>query len=135
MVDEFKPKARKQYAKTKFYLYKDDGSFIGTFVGKELMSIINNHSWESIRDALRYKQGWFKNFYISEEEITKLPEKPNGNGLKIDIYDKYGNFIETLNSVKAVKEKYNVPASKIKNIQLGDRFFGEYIFKYHKSNK
>ena len=50
------------------------------------------------------------------EKVEKIPEKPN-NGIKVDIYDKYGNFIETLNTIKEVKEKYKVPSSKIKNIQ------------------
>ena len=67
------------------------------------------------------------------EKIEKIPEKPN-NGIKVDIYDKYGNFIETLNTIKEVKEKYKVPSSKIKNIQQGNRYFENYIFKYH-SNK
>ena len=40
------------------------------------------------------------------------------------------NGIEKLESVKAVKEKYKVPASKIKNIQLGDRYYKDLIFKY-----
>ena len=53
------------------------------------------------------------------------------NSIKIDIYDKYGNFIETLNTLKQVKEKYKVPASKIKNIQCGDRYYKDWIFKYH----
>ena len=30
---------------------------------------------------------------------------------------KFGNFIETLSTVKEVREKYNVPSSKIKNIE------------------
>lgn len=135
MVDEFKPKARKQYAKTTFYLYKEDGSFIGTYIGKELMPILNEFSWATIRDSLRYKSGWYKDFYISESSIKGVPERPNGNGVRVDVYDKYGTFIETINSVKEVKEKYKVPSSKIKNIQLGNRYYGDYIFKYHSNNK
>lgn len=96
------------------------------------MPLINAYSWETIRDAFRYKQGWYKEFYLSETEITKVPERILGSRIKVDIYTKYGEFIETLNTVKEVREKYNVPASKIKNIEKGDRFFGDYIFKYHK---
>lgn len=134
MVDEFKPKARKQYAKTTFYLYKEDSTFVGSFVGKELMPVLGEFSWSTIRDSLRYKYGWYKNFYISEVPLDNIPEKPNGNGVKVDVYDKYGNFIETMKSIKEVKQKYKVPSAKIKNIQLGNRYFGNYIFKYH-SNK
>nr|DAK96677.1 MAG TPA: hypothetical protein [Bacteriophage sp.] len=46
-----------------------------------------------------------------------MPERQSGNGIKIDVYTKYGDFIETLNTVKEVREKYNVPSSKIKNIE------------------
>lgn len=131
MVDRFIPKARKQYAKTTFYIYNADSEFVGMGVGKEIMSIINEHSWEVIRDAIRYKQGWYKKYYISEEEIEKVPERVVGSRIKVDVYTKYGEFIETLNTVKEVREKYDVPASKIKNLEMGNRYYGEYIFKYH----
>lgn len=131
MVDEYIPKARKQYAKTLIYVYDKDSNLIGKGIGKEIMSIISEYSWEIIRDAFRYKQGWYKDFYMSFEEIDKVPERTFG--IKVDIYDKYGNFIETLNSVKEVRQKYNVPSAKIKNIEMGDRYFGEYIFKYHRN--
>lgn len=116
MVDEFILKPRKQYAKSYIYLYNQEGEFIGKYLGKEIMPIINEHSWVTIRDCFRYKKGWYKNYYLSMEKVEKIPEKPN-NGIKVDIYDKYGNFIETLNTIKEVKEKYKVPSSKIKNIQ------------------
>lgn len=132
MVDEFKPKARKQYAKTTIYIYDTNSKLIGTGIGKEIMSIINEYSWQTIRDAFRYKAGWYKEFYLSLEPISIVPERTLGSRIKVDIYDKYGNFIETLNTVKETREKYNVPASKIKNLEKGDRFFGDYIFKYHK---
>ena len=135
MVDEFIPKARKQYVNMIFYVYKDC-KYIGNCKGKELLSMIGEYSWSRIRDYLRMQQGWFKNYYISTEKISEIdiPEKKINNGIKIDVYDKYGNFIETLNFLKEVKEKYKVPASKIKNIQLGDRYFNNYIFKYHSKN-
>ena len=132
MVDEFKPKARKQHISSTFFVYKEDGSFVGNYFGKDIMNVLGEHSWQKILDCLRYKSGWYKDFYISEEEpIKTLPEKPNYHGVRVDVYTKYGEFIETLTSVKLVKEKYNVPSSKIKNIQLGDRYYGNYIFKYH----
>ena len=133
MVDEFKPKARKQYAKIMLYVYNKDSQLIGSGIGKEIMPIINEYSWETIRDAFRYKQGWYKDFYLSETEIKKVPERTIGSRIKVDIYTKYGEFIETLNTVKEVREKYSIPASKIKNLEKGDKYFGEYIFKYHKS--
>ena len=70
---------------------------------------------------------------LSMEEIDKVPERQLGNGIKVDVYTKYGDFIETLNTVKEVREKYNVPSSKIKNIEQGNRYFKDWIFKYHTS--
>lgn len=133
LVDEIKPKARKQYAKSKIYVYNENSCLIGSGIGKEIMPLIREHSWQVIRDAFRYKKGWYKNFYLSMEEIDKVPERQFGNGIKVDIYTKYGDFIETLNTVKEVREKYNVPSSKIKNIEQGNRYFKDWIFKYHTS--
>lgn len=133
LVDEIKPKARKQYAKSKIYVYDENSCLIGSGIGKEIMPLIREHSWQVIRDAFRYKKGWYKNFYLSMQEIDKVPERQSGNGIKIDVYTKYGDFIETLNTVKEVREKYNVPSSKIKNIEQGNRYFKDWIFKYHTS--
>ena len=133
LVDEIKPKARKQYAKSKIYVYNENSELIGFGIGKEVMPLIREHSWQVIRDAFRYKKGWYKNFYLSMQEIDKVPERRSGNGIKIDVYTKYGDFIETLNTVKEVREKYNVPSSKIKNIEQGNRYFKDWIFKYHTS--
>ena len=49
--------------------------------------------------------------------IDTVPFRVKNNTIRVDVYDKYGNFIETINTIKEVKEKYNVPASKIKNIE------------------
>lgn len=134
LFDEFKPKARTQYAKQLIYVYDEQSNLVGQGIGKEIMPILNEYSWATIRDAFRYKDGWYKTFYLSFTPVDKVPERKIGSRIKVDIYDKYGNFIETLNTVKEVREKYNVPASKIKNLEKGNRFFKEYIFKYH-SNK
>lgn len=135
IVDLYIPKARKQYINTTFYIY-EDYKYIGEYVGKAIMPIVGENSWSRIRDYLRSQRGWYKNFYISEIKIdeSKIPTKQFGNGIQIDVYDKYGNFIETLPTIKEVKEKYKINASKIKNIQLGDRYVGDYIFKYHSRN-
>ena len=131
LVDEFIPRPRKQYINTTFYVYYNY-KYIGKYIGKEVLSVINEHSWSKIRDYLRNQKGWFKDFYISSTFIdeSEIPQKQIGNGIAVNVYDKYGNFIEKLDSVKAVKEKYKVPASKIKNIQLGDRYYKDLIFKY-----
>lgn len=131
LVDKFEPKPRRNYINQTYYVYSADNKFLGKFVGKELMNIINLHSWDYINHIFTHNKNWYKDFYISLEEIERIPTKRIGNGMCVDIYDKYGNYIETLKSVKEVKEKYNVPASKIKNIQYGDKYYGDYIFKYN----
>lgn len=133
LVDEMNPKARKQYAKSKIYVYDENSCLIGQGIGKEIMPIIQEYSWQTIRDAFRYKNGWYKTFYLSTEQIEKVPERKLGSRIKVDVYTKYGDFIETLNTVKEVREKYNIPASKIKNIEKGNRYFKDWIFKYHTS--
>ena len=40
LVDEIKPKARKQYAKSKIYVYDENSCLIGSGIGKEIMPII-----------------------------------------------------------------------------------------------
>lgn len=132
LVDQFIPKPRKQYITQTFYVYCKDNTYIGEFHGKELMNVIDLHSWDYISNIFSHNNGWYKDFYISLNKIEKVPNKRIGRGISIDIYDKYGNFIEHMDSIKAVREKYNVPSSKIKNIQQGDRYFGNYIFKYSK---
>lgn len=133
LVDEMIPKARKQYSKSVIYVYDQDSNLIGQGVGKEIMPILQEFSWQTIRDAFRYKNGWYKTFYLTMEKVDKVPERKVGSRIKVDIYTKYGDFIETLNTVKETREKYNVPASKIKNIERGDRYFKDWIFKYHTS--
>lgn len=132
VVDEFISKPRNQYIKRTFHVYEND-NYLGKFIGKKLMKIINLHSWFKIDNIFTRNNGWYKNFYISFDKVDKIPKKQEiYNGIAIDVYDKYGNFIEHLDSIKKVKEKYQVPAAKIKNIQQGQKFFGDYIFKYSK---
>lgn len=133
MVDEMKPKARKQYAKSLIYVYDETSVLRGQGIGKEIMPIIQEFSWQTIHDAFRYKDGWYKNYYLTLEKVDKVPERKVGSKIKVDVYTKYGDFIETLDTVKAVREKYKVPASKIKNLEQGDRYFKDWIFKYHTS--
>lgn len=131
LFDVFIPKPRTNYLSQTYYVYDKNNKFYGKFTGKDIMPIINLHSWSSIRDIFQYNKNWYKDFYISLEEIDKVPDKHYSNGIQVDVYDKYGNFIETLKSVKDVKEKYHISASKIKNIQLGNKYVGDYIFKWH----
>lgn len=132
IVDEFVPKARLDYQSRTYFVYNIDNEFLGEFIGKAVMSVINLHSWYTIRDVIERQNGWYKNFYLSNKRVDKVPEKYDKNRIKVDVFDKFGNFIETKNSVKEVKIQYKIPSSKIKNLEQGEKYFGDYIFKYHK---
>lgn len=130
-MDEFKPSPRKTYIDKTFYVYTSN-EFVGEFKGKEIMNAIGLHSWDYIGHIFSHSRGWYKDYYVSLEKIEKAPIKKKGNGICVEVYDKYGNHIETLKTIKEVREKYKVPASKLKNIQYGDKYFENYIFKYSK---
>lgn len=132
LVDEFIPKARKQYINQLIYVYNENSTLIGSGIGKQIMPIIGIHSWKQINDIFRYYGGWYKTFWLSLEPVDHVEPRTVHNKIKVDVYDKYGNFIETIDSIKEVREKYNVPSAKIKNIEMGNRYFGNYIFKYHR---
>ena len=73
---------------------------------------------------------------ISEEGIKKYDmNKKGATALTSDkcFALKAGIDRTILPKIKEVKEKYKVPASKIKNIERGNRYFGDWIFKYHNS--
>lgn len=135
ITDLFIPKPRRQYLHTTYYVYKvKDGEkeFLGKYEGKAVMNVIGLHSWTKISNIFSINNNWYQDFYISLKplDISEVPDSRPYNPTYIDVYDKYGNFIESL-TIKEVKEKYNVPNAKIKNIQQGNKFFGDNIFKYH----
>lgn len=131
LYDIYVPKKRPQYNSKTYYVYKSDGTFVGEFKGKQVMPVINLHSWFNFARIFEVCQNWYKDFYISMIPVTEIPSKKYTRRISIDVYTKYGDFIETLPTIKTVKEKYNVPSSKINNIQFGDKHFGDYIFKYN----
>lgn len=132
MVDVFKPHVRRNYKFQTFYLYKNTGEFVGTYKGKEIMRAIKLHSWLKIGRIFSMFSGFYEDFYLSLEKVDKIPEKPKRQKFIIEVYDKYGKFIEKTDNLKEVKEKYKIPNSKLKDIQEGNKYFGDYIFKYSK---
>lgn len=131
LVDEFVPKERKQLKNSLIYIYDVNGNFIGQGIGKEIMSIINLHSYKSIWSAIYSNNGWYKDYYLSLTKVDKVPEKLHTNRKKIDIYDIYGNFIETLESLKDVKTKYNINSAELSRLLKGVKNHKQYIFKYN----
>ena len=132
LVDEFKPKERVQLKDKMIYIYDINGNFIGQGIGKEIMNIISLHSYKSIWSAIYSNCGWYKDYYLSLEKIEKVPEKLHNRHKKVDVYDKFGNLIETLESLKLVKEKYNLNSAELKRILKGIKKHEKYIFQYSK---
>lgn len=130
LVDLFIPKARKQLQNEIIYLYDVNNNFIGKFKGKEIMPVIGTYSYSTINKAFNDNKGWYKDFYLSLNEITKVPSKKVTKS--IDIYTLDGHYIETLNSLKEVKEKYNVNSAELNRILKGIKTGKNYIFKYNK---
>lgn len=128
IVDEFNPKPRREYKDQVYYVYTNN-KFVGAFIGKEVMPIIGLHSWAKIKNAIELNNGWYKDFFISLEKVTEIPEKKINR--EVDVFDKYGNFIETLSSIKELKEKYGLRSCEIKNIMKGTKYCKDWIFKYH----
>lgn len=133
LLDKFIPKARIQYKQTLFYVYNINKGYIGKYKGKEIMPIIDLHSWGDIGNIFRHDKGWYKDYYISLEYLENCPIKSVNKGFCIEVYDKQGSFIELLYSLKDVRIKYNIPYIKLKNIQYEDKYYGDYIFKYKNS--
>lgn len=124
LTDLFIAKPRRSCLHQTFYVYKSDNTFVGKFVGKEIMNVIDCHSWAKIFKILTIYNNWYKDFYITTNTIDKVPDT------NIDVYDKQGNFIEHVSNVAVLKSKYKV--TNYKKIQMGDKYFGDYIFKYSK---
>lgn len=132
LVDEFKSNNRIQLKNVMIYVYDVTGKFIGSGTGKEIMNIISLHSYKSIWSAIYSNCGWYKDYYLSLEKVEKVPEKLHNKHKKIDVFDNYGNFIETLDSIKLVKEKYNLNSAELNRILKGIKKHKNYIFQYSK---
>lgn len=69
---------------------------------------------------------------MSDEQKLLLREiKTQKYGKSVDVYDKYGNFIETVPSIREVSRKYEISRSAIVNNCNGHGGVLDYIFQYH----
>ena len=132
LLEEFIPVSRVSLKDSIIYVYDKDGSFICKGIGKEIMNFIEMSSTKSIWSAIYSNNGWYKNYYLSLEEINKVPEKLNNRHKKIDIFNLQGELIETLDSLKEVKEKYNLNAAALNRYLKGLKEHEQYKFIYHK---
>ena len=130
LADKMVVKPRAQLAHERFFVYQN-GEFSGLYIGKEVMKVINLHSWAKIKNIMTTRNGWYKDFYLSHKQVDEIPERPEAKPVRVDVYGKTGDFIETMGSAKEVREKYGVTSAKLKNIQRGNKYFGDYVFKWH----
>jgi hypothetical protein len=130
MSSIFSPHPRRQYLHKTFYVYKE-GELIGSFEGKEVMNVIGLHSWAKIAKIFSTNHNWYRDFYITLQPIENAPKEQIKKAATLLIYTKYGKFIEEL-PINDTMVKYKVPKYMIKRFRLGDKYFGDYIFKYNK---
>lgn len=125
----FTPKPRRQNKSQVFHVYKDTGEYLGAYKGKTVMKVINQHSWKKLANTFNLYDGWYKDFYLSLVTVDKVPERPYKR--KVEVYTKDGKLIETVYNLNILGSKYKVPKNKIVDIQQGNKYYGDYIFKYY----
>lgn len=131
VVDLFIPKPRVSLKNSYFYLYDVNNKYYGKLSRKELFSIIKINTSKKLDSILNSNNGWYKDYYISSIKITEVPSKKNHEKV-IEVYTQEGKLVETLSSVKEVKEKYSLNSSQITKILKGVKEHEQYIFKYSK---
>lgn len=95
--------------------------------------IISKERRQKISESNKGKKAHNKNKKMSDEQKMLLKDVNRKKyGISVDVFSKSGDFLETLNSVSEVCEKYNV----YKNVVCASckgRISGtrNYIFKYH----
>lgn len=131
LVAEFNPKPRRQFAKSIIHVWNADKEYLGAYKGKAVMKVIGTHSWQKISNAVHLMNGWYRDFYINTEKIDEVPDKVKKIPL-IEVYTRTGEYIETVEGLKALKEKYHMTSSEANKIMKGNKYHEQYIFKYSK---
>ncbi len=113
--------------------YKDS---IGYNIIPGGIGTLNLHCSEEVKrkisKANKGKTAWNKGVSMSKNQKEKLSEtKIKNKGKSIDVYAVDGTFIETLNSISKVVEKYKVAKNTIIDQCKGRRSGKRWIFKYH----
>lgn len=90
------------------------------------------------RDSIEEAKIRINKLKESNKEYTTLRRcsvKDDKGKRKIDVYDMFGNFLETLESVKEASNKYKVSARQISKISSGKMIsYSNYIFRYSGDN-
>lgn len=133
LYDEFKPKAKISLRGKIFYLYKDDGEYIGAFNSKELMKQIDTNSWNTIYRAIHAQGGLYKNYQILLEYKGShiLAKSKNSKSKAVLVYDKVGNFIKECSSVQQAAKEFNAQISGVNRVLRGlQHTTNNYVFKF-----
>lgn len=131
IVDIFIPKPRISLKNTEFYLYDKTNKFYGKYINRDILDALKIHTWKKLDSILNSNGGWYKDFYVSTSKLENVPSKKLKER-QVEVYTKDGVYLETLLSVKEVKEKYNLNSSQITKILKGIKHHEQYIFKYSK---
>lgn len=130
IVDLYIPNSRVSLYDKLLYVYDSNNTFIGTFLGEEVLKILPAKSLVDIYGAYNDNRGWFKDFYISLEAIEKVPRRNKTKEKHIEVYDKNGNLIEVLNSLKETINKYNLNTASLNRYLKEVSFHKDFNFKY-----
>ena len=131
LYDSYVIKPRLKLKNQVFYLYQIEKGLLGQFTYKEIFKELNIHSCHKLDSIINSNNGWYKNYYITNELLDKCPEKIY-SVKKINIYTLFGEFIESLPTIKEVKEKYNINSYQMTKILKGIKKHDKYIFEYSK---
>lgn len=108
---------------------------IKTFTVHRLVAktfIPNPHNYPEINHIDENKEN---NFVENLEWCTTKYNVRYSQATKIDIYNKEGEFIETLDSLGDVAEKYNVPINMVYRYSRATLPYKEHVFKLHNPEK
>lgn len=133
LTDEFKVKPRRQYNKATFYVYDKNNNLIGTAKGKKVMPIIKNFSWRTIQKIMQEQNGNYLDMHITVDPLVSENKRSENKIPEIEIYDKYGNYIETSTDFSQIQKDYGISKCELKHLEWGNKYFKNFIFKYKKN--
>lgn len=131
IVDIFIPKPRISLKNAYYFIYDVNNKFYGKVTKDKVLEILQINTWKKFDSILNSNGGWYKDFYVSDNEIDEVPSKQIREK-SVEIYTKEGKLIEILHTVKEVKEKYNLNSCQISKMLKGVKEHEQYIFKYSK---
>lgn len=130
--DEFKVSYRKSLKDSIIYVYNLKGELVSSGQAKKVMKKIILCSYKKLWNIFNIHKGFYRDYYFSFTPITEIPENPTNTPKKIEVFTYYGEFVESFNNIKELKDKYNLTSSDVNKIIKGKKNYKNYIFKYSK---